>query len=205
MDFNGTVEIDAPRAAVWALLLDFEQLATCGPGVQSIEQLDPTHARVKAKIGVAFMTLGFTIDLELVEVEAPDRAVIRATGAASGNQVEATGPHAPDRTRGGPDDDDLRGDRRAVRVAGWRGFADDRGHGRQAPRPDLRLRPGAARAGRAEPQPGGGAAPGHRRARDERPRPRRRADRARRSRSTPRSRRSSGSAASWTPAAGRSS
>jgi len=91
MEFTGTVEIDAPRAAVWDLLLDFEQLATCGPGVQSIEQLDPTHARVKAKIGVAFMTMGFTIDLELVEVEAPDRAVIRATGEATGNQVEANG------------------------------------------------------------------------------------------------------------------
>lgn len=91
MDFNGTVEIDAPRAAVWALLLDFEELSKCGPGVQSIEQLDATHARIKAKIGVAFMTLGFTVDLELVEVEAPDRAVIKATGAAPGNQVEATG------------------------------------------------------------------------------------------------------------------
>jgi carbon monoxide dehydrogenase subunit G len=91
MDFSGSVEIDAPRDAVWALLLDFEQLAGCGPGVQSIERLDSTHARVKAKVGVGFMTLGFTIDLELVEVEAPDRAVIRATGAASGNQVEATG------------------------------------------------------------------------------------------------------------------
>ena len=91
MEFNGTVEINAPRADVWALLLDFEQLAKCGPGVQSIEQLDPTHARVKAKVGVAFMTLGFTVDLELVEVEAPDRAVIRATGAAPGNQVEAKG------------------------------------------------------------------------------------------------------------------
>lgn len=91
MEFTGTVEIDAPRDAVWNLLLDFEQLATCGPGVQSIEQLDPTHARVKAKIGVAFMTMGFTIDLELVEIEAPDRAVIRATGEAPGNQVEANG------------------------------------------------------------------------------------------------------------------
>lgn len=91
MEFTGSVEIDAPRAAVWDLLLDFEQLATCGPGVQSIEQLDPTHARVRAKIGVGFMTMGFTIDLELVEVEAPDRAVIRATGQAQGNQVEANG------------------------------------------------------------------------------------------------------------------
>jgi carbon monoxide dehydrogenase subunit G len=91
VDFTGSVEIDAPRAVVWELLLDFERLASCGPGVQSIERLDETHARVKAKIGVAFMTLGFTIDLELVEVEAPERAAVRATGAAPGNQVEANG------------------------------------------------------------------------------------------------------------------
>jgi carbon monoxide dehydrogenase subunit G len=91
MDFTGTVDIGAPRAAVWELLLDFEQLAQCGPGVESIERLDATHARVRAKIGVAFMTMGFAIDLELVEVEAPERAVIRATGAAPGNQVEARG------------------------------------------------------------------------------------------------------------------
>jgi carbon monoxide dehydrogenase subunit G len=102
MDFNGTVDIDAPRAAVWALLLDFEQLSTCGPGVQSIEQLDPTHARVKAKIGVAFMTLGFTVDLELVDVEEPNRAVINATGEATGNQVEATGQMRLTGPAGGP-------------------------------------------------------------------------------------------------------
>ena len=91
MEFTGSVQIAAPRAAVWDLLLDFEQLASCGPGVQSIERLDATHARVKAKIGVGFMTLGFTIELELVEVEAPDRAVISAKGSAPGNQVEANG------------------------------------------------------------------------------------------------------------------
>ena len=91
MDFTGTIDIDAPRAAVWNLLLDFEQLATCGPGVGSVERFDDRHARVRAKIGVGFMTLGFTIELELAEIEAPDRAVIRATGAAPGNQAEATG------------------------------------------------------------------------------------------------------------------
>jgi uncharacterized protein len=91
MDFTGSVVIEAPRAAVWDLLLDFEQLATCGPGVQSIERQDATHASVRAKIGVGFMTLGFTIELELIEVAPPDRAVIRATGAAPGTQVEGTG------------------------------------------------------------------------------------------------------------------
>lgn len=91
MEFTGTVEIEAPRTDVWDLLLDFERLATCGPGVQSIDRSDDTHASVRAKVGVGFMTFGFTIDLELVEIQAPDRAVIRATGAAPGTTVEATG------------------------------------------------------------------------------------------------------------------
>jgi uncharacterized protein len=91
MEFSGTVLIEAPRAAVWDLLLDFDRLATCGPGVQSIEQADATHARVRAKVGVGFMTLGFTIELEIIEMAEPDRAVIRANGAAPGTQVEGTG------------------------------------------------------------------------------------------------------------------
>ena len=91
MEFTGSLDIDAPRQAVWDLLLDFDRLATCGPGVESIERVDATHARVRAKVGVGFMTLGFTIELELVETQAPDRAVIRATGDAPGTSVEANG------------------------------------------------------------------------------------------------------------------
>ena len=91
MEFTGSIDIDAPRQAVWDLLLDFDRLATCGPGVESIEHLDETHARVRAKVGVGFMTMGFTIELELVETDAPDRAVIRATGEAPGTSVEGNG------------------------------------------------------------------------------------------------------------------
>jgi carbon monoxide dehydrogenase subunit G len=91
MEFTGSVEIDAPRQEVWDLLINFERLAPCGPGVDAIERLDDTHARVKAKVGVGFMTLGFAIDLELVETDEPDRAVIRATGQAPGTSVEANG------------------------------------------------------------------------------------------------------------------
>jgi hypothetical protein len=91
MDFTGSVDIAAPRQAVWDLLINFERLAPCGPGVDAIERVDETHARVKAKVGVGFMTLGFTIELELVETDAPDRALIRATGAAPGTSVEANG------------------------------------------------------------------------------------------------------------------
>jgi carbon monoxide dehydrogenase subunit G len=91
MEFTGTVEIDAPRQDVWDLLINFERLAPCGPGVDAIERIDDTHARVKAKVGVGFMTMGFAIDLELVETDEPDRAVVRATGQAPGTSVEANG------------------------------------------------------------------------------------------------------------------
>ena len=91
MDFTGSVDIDAPRQAVWDLLINFERLAPCGPGVGAIDRVDDTHAQVKAKVGVGFMTLGFTIDLELIESAEPDRAVIRATGQAPGTSVEANG------------------------------------------------------------------------------------------------------------------
>jgi carbon monoxide dehydrogenase subunit G len=91
MDFTGSVQIDAPRRDVWDLLINFERLAPCGPGVDAIERIDETHARVKAKVGVGFMTLGFTIELELVETDEPNRAVIRATGQAPGTSVEANG------------------------------------------------------------------------------------------------------------------
>jgi carbon monoxide dehydrogenase subunit G len=120
MDFTGSVEIDAPRAAVWNLLLDFEQLATCGPGVQSIERLDDTHARVRAKVGVGFMTMGFTIELELVEVEAPDRAVIRATGAAPGNRPRPMA-RCGFRARPSPTTMTYERDGRALRLARRRG------------------------------------------------------------------------------------
>ena len=91
MEFKGTVLIEAPRASVWELLLDFDRLGTCGPGVQSIERIDATHASIRAKVGIGFMTLGFTIELEITELEEPDRAVVRANGAAPGTQVEGTG------------------------------------------------------------------------------------------------------------------
>jgi carbon monoxide dehydrogenase subunit G len=91
MELSGTVEIAAPRQAVWDQLLDFEGLASCGPGVESVARLDERRTRIAAKVGVGFMNVAFTIDLELAEVAAPDRAVIRAKGEAPGNTVEATG------------------------------------------------------------------------------------------------------------------
>lgn len=91
MQFAGNTEINAARDRVWAFVIDPEQVGWCGPGVESIEVVDPTHFRAKAKVGVGVVSARFSVNLELAEAVAPDRAVIKATGQAPGSSIEATG------------------------------------------------------------------------------------------------------------------
>ena len=91
MQFSGSTEISAPRDRVWAFVIDPQQVGWCGPGVEAIEAVDPTHFRARAKVGIGIISARFAVDLELAESEAPDRAVIKASGQAPGSAVEATG------------------------------------------------------------------------------------------------------------------
>jgi uncharacterized protein len=104
MHFADTLEIAAPRARVWAFLIDPEQVGSCGPGVESIEVIDATHFKAKAKVGVGFISARFTISLEMAELHAPEQATIIARGQAPGSAVDATAGMTlaelgPDRTR----------------------------------------------------------------------------------------------------------
>ena len=91
MQFSGTTQINAARDRVWAFVIDPQQVGWCGPGVESIEEVDATHFRARAKVGVGIISARFAVDLELTEADAPDRAVIKASGQAPGSAVEATG------------------------------------------------------------------------------------------------------------------
>ena len=90
MHFEGTVEIAAPRERVWAFLIDPNQVGSCGPGVESIDVVDATHFRAKAKVGVGFISARFVVDMELAELDEPNRALIKARGQAPGSAVDAT-------------------------------------------------------------------------------------------------------------------
>ena len=90
MQFAGTVDIAAPRERVWAFVVDPNQVGQCGPGVESIEVVDPTHFKAAAKVGVGFITARFNVNLEMAEQQPPDRAVIKAHGQAPGSAVDAT-------------------------------------------------------------------------------------------------------------------
>lgn len=90
MHFAGTVEIKAPRDRVWAFVTDPDQVGSCGPGVESIEVVDDTHFRARAKVGVGFISARFVVDLEMAEQDPPSRAVVKAHGQAPGSAVDAT-------------------------------------------------------------------------------------------------------------------
>ena len=91
MQFSGSTEINAPRDRVWAFVIDPQQVGWCGPGVESIEEIDATHFRAQAKVGIGVISARFAVNLELVDSTEPDRAVIKARGQAPGSAVEATG------------------------------------------------------------------------------------------------------------------
>lgn len=89
MNFSGTVEIGAPRQAVWAFLMDPTRVGSCGPGVESVEVVDETHFRARAKVRVGPVGARFNIDLEMAERTPPDHAEIKAHGLAPGTAVDA--------------------------------------------------------------------------------------------------------------------
>ena len=90
MHFEGSVPIKASREAVWAFVIDPDQVGQCGPGVESIEVVDATHFKATAKVGIGFINARFNVNMEFAELEAPDRALIKAHGQAPGSAVDAT-------------------------------------------------------------------------------------------------------------------
>ncbi len=91
MEFSGTVDIPATRDHVFAFVTDPNRVGSCGPGVESIEIVDPTHFKARAKVGVGFISARFVVDLEIAEQQPPDMAIIKARGQAPGSAVDALG------------------------------------------------------------------------------------------------------------------
>ena len=100
MHFEGSVAINASREKVWAFVIDPDQVGQCGPGVEKIEVIDPTHFKATAKVGIGFISARFNVNMELAETDAPDRALIKAHGQAPGSAVDATAADAPLGRRG---------------------------------------------------------------------------------------------------------
>jgi len=78
--FRDTVERDAPKAEVWEVISDPEELAACVPGAESIERVSEREYTVEITRGISRFTVSLSGEAEFVEMNPPDYIV--TTGSA---------------------------------------------------------------------------------------------------------------------------
>lgn len=89
MQLSGSVTIKAARQAVWEFLTDPEKVSQCAPGVETVEVTEPGRKfRATAGIGFGSIKASFTGEAEWLELEAPNRAKVKAHGNASGSAAD---------------------------------------------------------------------------------------------------------------------
>ncbi|MGH2582323.1 MAG: CoxG family protein [Anaerolineales bacterium] len=91
MQVNGTTTINAGRQKVWDFLTDPSLVSNCAPGLESMEVVEE-NKRFKAigSVGLGNLKVRFTGDIEFVEMNAPNRAVMKGHGTAPGSAVDGT-------------------------------------------------------------------------------------------------------------------
>ena len=102
MLIKGEVTIRAPRKKVWDFLTDPDQIGQCAPGVEKIEMIEPLKRyRGIVSVGLGAVKARFSGEVEIMELEEPDYAKIKAHGSASGSVADAVSEM---RLSDGPDD-----------------------------------------------------------------------------------------------------
>lgn len=91
MQLKGNVTIKAPQEDVWNFLIDPNAVSSCAPGLESLEIIVPNEKfKIIAGVGFGAVKAVFNTDVEFIELEAPNRAVMKAHGTAPGSAVDAT-------------------------------------------------------------------------------------------------------------------
>jgi uncharacterized protein len=88
VDFGGSVEIKAPRERVWEFVNDPQQVAGCGPGVESVEVIDADHCNALAKIVVGPVNFKFDVRAVFTQRRPPEHATVEAHAKAPGTMVD---------------------------------------------------------------------------------------------------------------------
>ena len=90
MQLKGEVTIRAPRKRVWDFMTDPEQIGQCVPGVEKIEIIEPLK-RYSGIVSVGFGSVKarFSGEVEILELDEPNHAKLKAHGSASGSVADA--------------------------------------------------------------------------------------------------------------------
>ena len=90
MQLKGDVKIQAPRKRVWDFMTDPEQIGQCAPGVEKIEMLEPLKKyRGTVSIGLGSVKARFSGDVDILELDEPNFAKLKAHGSATGSVADA--------------------------------------------------------------------------------------------------------------------
>lgn len=89
MQFEGTVKINVAREKVWVFLIDPHAVSQCAPGISDLEILVPdSKFRARVALGLGSVKANFAMDVEFVELDAPNRAKLKAHGKAPGSAAD---------------------------------------------------------------------------------------------------------------------
>ena len=90
MLLKGDVIIHAPRKKVWDFLTDPNQIGQCVPGVEKIETIEPLKKyRGVVSVGLGSIKARFTGDVDVLELDEPNHAKLKAHGTATGSAADA--------------------------------------------------------------------------------------------------------------------
>ena len=80
MDLEGEFKIGAPRAEVWAMLMDADVLRACIPGCQSLEKVGDNSLQAVAKVKVGPVAATFKGKVDLLDLDPPNGYRISGEG-----------------------------------------------------------------------------------------------------------------------------
>jgi carbon monoxide dehydrogenase subunit G len=90
MQLKGDVTIRAPRKRVWDFMTDPNQIGQCAPGVEKIEMIEPLKRyRGIVSVGFGSVKARFSGEVEILELNEPDHAKLKAHGSATGSVADA--------------------------------------------------------------------------------------------------------------------
>src|SRR6266540_2828926 len=102
MVLKGNVAIHAPRKKVWDFLTDPNQIGQCVPGVEKIETVEELKKyRGAVLVGLGSVKARFSGDVDILELDEPNRAKLKAHGTATGSAADAVSEMS---LTDGPDD-----------------------------------------------------------------------------------------------------
>jgi carbon monoxide dehydrogenase subunit G len=90
MLLKGDVTIHAPRKKVWDFMTDPNQIGQCVPGIEKIETVeDMKRYRGVVSVGLGSVKARFSGEVEILELDEPNRAKLKAHGTATGSAADA--------------------------------------------------------------------------------------------------------------------